>query len=333
MNASSSSSLTKEELERKQLELSNERATIEIKKLKEDLEHESWLERKQLQLINERATIEIEKLKEDSEHEKWRRVNEKNSIGIFLKRQLLAICLSAGVFLLGIILAVAINTFHIGDSAVFIALLLTPLLVYGIASGKIQEFGTPGGWSAKFHEIANAPVVDIPLSQSVQRLEFVEKETPERLSALIAGLKPNVPIALTFQLGKGYDLENAKNYVRTLLLLDNEMAVIIQDDDTKYVAMTEGMTLLLLLNVPVVAEARKFLDAISGKDKSFFNRTNGFHHSSVQKTDTNSEALKLMRDENQGQIVVVDDKTHVVGVVKRNDIVARLVEKLAISGK
>ncbi|MGH7573331.1 MAG: hypothetical protein ACREMK_16030 [Gemmatimonadota bacterium] len=48
---------------------------------------------------------------------------------------------------------VTLDALEISDSATVIALLLLPLLVFGVVSGKIQEFTGPGGWGARFAEL------------------------------------------------------------------------------------------------------------------------------------------------------------------------------------
>lgn len=40
----------------------------------------------------------------------------------------------------------------INDSATTVAILLVPLLVYGVASGRLKELSGPGGWDLKFAE-------------------------------------------------------------------------------------------------------------------------------------------------------------------------------------
>ena len=71
--------------------------------------------------------------------------------------QMQAILVAGGVFVLGLILAVAINRMKLGDSATLITLLLTPLLAYLIASGKLQEFTAPGGWAPSFAKPRRRP--------------------------------------------------------------------------------------------------------------------------------------------------------------------------------
>jgi uncharacterized membrane protein len=70
-------------------------------------------------------------------------------------------------FVIGIVLAEIISFAKMGDSATFIALLLIPLFVYAIASGKVQEFSAPGGWGAKFRDAATEKVRPSPLTDCI----------------------------------------------------------------------------------------------------------------------------------------------------------------------
>src|SRR5260370_8011536 len=77
-----------------------------------------------------------------------------------------AIFIALGALVIGMALAFVINRLKLGDSATFIALLFTPLLLYGVASGKIQEFSAgSSGVSAKFREIPESQ--STPLSQHI----------------------------------------------------------------------------------------------------------------------------------------------------------------------
>jgi hypothetical protein len=57
---------------------------------------------------------------------------------------------------LGIVLVALLHrAVGISDSATIVTLLLIPLLVYGIVSGRLRELGAPGGWNAKFAALEN----------------------------------------------------------------------------------------------------------------------------------------------------------------------------------
>ncbi len=60
-----------------------------------------------------------------------------------------------------------LKKYDFGDSIVLVALLVLPLLTYGVASGKISEITGPGGVSAKFAQVAAATVKPSPLGDKV----------------------------------------------------------------------------------------------------------------------------------------------------------------------
>lgn len=250
--------------------------------------------------------------------------------------QMQAALIACSVFAVGIALAVAIKRMKVGDSATFITLLLTPLLVYGVASGMVQEFTAPGGWGAKFREAAQAnvivtPTALTPLSQAVQQFDIIAKGGLVELQGLGAKLQRNKPIALTFQLGKvGYNADIASRYIEFLLLNDRQMNVLVLDEDGRFVAMTEGTTMLTMLEGQ--RQGQQIMNAISQNMKDYILSLPGFHANTVKASDSNAAALEKMRIENMQSIVVVDNDNRPTGVVKRDDIVARLLEDLATPG-
>jgi len=245
-----------------------------------------------------------------------------------------AVLLAGGAFFLAFAVAFAINRMKVGDSATFIALLLTPLLVYGVASGKIQEFSAPGGWGAKFREAAQAAVtptaLTTPLNEVVQQFDIIEKGGLAELQGLGPRLHKDKPIALSFQLGQqNYDVDTAIKYIEFLMLTDSDMTVLILDSSRHFVAMTEGTTMLTLLR----NQGLPIRNALAGADKEFFVTLPGFHTNNIKATDSNAIALEKMRQQNARSIVLINNEGTPIGVVKRDDIVSRLLEKLATPDK
>ena len=60
---------------------------------------------------------------------------------------------AAVALVVSVLTVMTLDALEISDSATVIALLLLPVLVFGVVSGKIQEFTGPGGWGAKFAEL------------------------------------------------------------------------------------------------------------------------------------------------------------------------------------
>jgi predicted transcriptional regulator len=73
--------------------------------------------------------------------------------------------------------------------------------------------------------------------------------------------------------------------------------------------------------------------ALTGNNKAFIVNLPGFHTNSIKATDSNAVALEKMRQQNARAIVVVDDQGTPTGVVRRDDVVSRLLEKLATPDK
>jgi CBS domain len=242
--------------------------------------------------------------------------------------------LAVVAFLIALGVAALIHKAKIGDSATFIALLLTPMIVYGVASGKLQEFSAPGGWGAKFREAAQAAVtptaISTPLNDVVQQFEIIQKGGLAELQGLGTRLHKDKPIALSFTLNQqGYDVDVATKYIEFLLLTDREMMVLILDSGRHFVAMTEGTTMLTLLK----NQGQQITRALAAGDKNFFVTLPGFHTNSIKASDSNAAALEKMRQQNARAIVVVDDQNTPTGVVRRDDVVSRLLEKLATPDK
>jgi predicted transcriptional regulator len=83
--------------------------------------------------------------------------------------------------------------------------------------------------------------------------------------------------------------------------------------------------MLTLLRVP----GQQITGALASGNRDFFVNLPGFHTNTIKAADSNATALEKMRAQNARSIVVVDDQGTPAGVVKRDDIVSRLLEKLA----
>ena len=84
----------------------------------------------------------------------------------------------------GIALAVLFKALGVDLGVTFAILMLSPVLLYLIASGSISEFSGPGGFGAKFRDIAAAPV---KTAATIESLEFVSKENQQALITRRAG--------------------------------------------------------------------------------------------------------------------------------------------------
>ena len=93
--------------------------------------------------------------------------------------------------------------------------------------------------------------------------------------------------------------------------------------------MTEGTTMLTLLR----NQGQPIRNALAGANKELFVTLPGFHTNNIKATDSNAIALEKMRQQNARSIVLINNEGTPIGVVKRDDIVSRLLEKLATPDK
>jgi len=245
-----------------------------------------------------------------------------------------AIFIALGALVIGMALAFVINRLKLGDSATFIALLFTPLLLYGVASGKIQEFSAgSSGVSAKFREIAESKVT--PVSEQIHPVEpeIIEKGSTAALLSTAQRLPRNKPAALSLQLGRSnyYSVAATTQYIEALTRVDSDLTVLIVDHDGKFVASAEAATALGYLKDPI--QGQRLIDAIGSADTNYLKTLPGLVFESLSEKTTNSDALQRMRELNTKTMVVVDESGKPRGIVKRTDIVAHLLESLAMPSK
>lgn len=240
-----------------------------------------------------------------------------------------AIIVAVGILLLGLVLAYAIKRLELGDSVTLIALLLIPLIAYGVASGDIREFTAPGGWGAKFRETASNKIEPVSVDLSIDEAQFVAKGSLVKLMNVGENLEPGKPVALTLQLGRGdyYVPDVIAEYIRVLSGNDANLTVIIVHQDGTYFAFADGKYLLNILQ----SEDRRalFMRALRTADGSGFEALTGVSKYKIGTDATNSEALKIMQEQNTSKLVAVSNDNRPIGLVLRDRIIAQLLVKLS----
>ncbi len=90
----------------------------------------------------------------------------------------------------------------IQDAPIIITLLILPLLVYGVVSGRIRELHAPGGWLAKFDTSANTGIQSdiLPIEPILVQKDFVEhsietlRKRPNALKLILQDGAVDLPI-------------------------------------------------------------------------------------------------------------------------------------------
>ena len=244
-----------------------------------------------------------------------------------------ALLIAATVLIVGLLLAYGIKRFSLGDSVTLIALMIIPLLSYGVVSGDISEFTAPGGWGAKFREEANRTIDPVPITTSVVEGEFVAKGDYVQLENVDKKLIPGKPVTMTLQLGRSgyYQPPVIAKYIEVLSQHDPEMSVVVIDPAGKFVAAAKGDVVLRLLKDP--EQTSRFMSALDGSAPDAILGIGGFSDKSIPDTASNVEALQKMQAENTARLVAVTPAGIPEGVVLRDMIVTRLLVELAPEDK
>jgi hypothetical protein len=234
------------------------------------------------------------------------------------------------VLIVGVFLSAIVTKVMAADSATFIALLVMAVIAYGVMSGKIQEFSAPGGWAAKFQQVAREKVKPATLTDCIQNIQVVQKGGMQALRAAGQQIEQGKPVALTLKLGqRNYSAAALKPYIETLQEADREMIVLFLDEDGKLVASADADTILNVLRKP--GNGQQLIRAIAESSVARIRSFPGFHWEVITSDKSNAEALQMMRETNTKTMIVVDSQNRPIGVVKRDHIIARLLVELAHS--
>jgi len=222
------------------------------------------------------------------------------------------------------------------DGAIFIAVLLVPVIVYALVSGRLAEFSGPGGWGAKFRTAATDQVEASAILENVEGLQEVEKGGLSELKRIVRNLDPNLPNALLLRVGRsGYYRPKAiVTYLNSLLTVGPSTYVVFVDNETRrFIASTNASQVLSLLESR--RDAGDFMSELEGSaSPESFQDYDFLVRQSLSVNDTNADALQKFLDTNADALVVVsEDSKKPIGVVDRNRLITKLMVKLAGGAK
>jgi hypothetical protein len=241
----------------------------------------------------------------------------------------------AGVLALGlcIVLLFALDRgFSNVDSVIFVSLLLFPLIIYLLLSGRLQEFSGPGGWGAKFRDLAGAPVEKGKIVEDTVALQTVRKGGLDNLERLISTLDPKLPNALTLRTGGSrYTPQALTKYLQQLMAVGpSSYVVFVNGQQGKFIGSANASQVISLLQDPDAARA--FVSTLRREDHA--PRLPFLVTKHLTPDDTNASALRKFLDTNADALVVLsEDETRPIGVVERDRLLTRLMVKLASEGR
>jgi hypothetical protein len=256
-------------------------------------------------------------------------------------KEIRAIWLSVLFLFLGCIVAWIIKSvLKIEGDAVFVSLLLIPLLVYAIISGKLEELKGPGGLEAKFAKAASESVsiASEEIKPSVEEMQMVSKESVKFLERKQREIDETKPIVMLMKLGKTseddysqserdyYGRQAVLQYLEALSKFRNFKFIVFVDINQRFLAYMPSWALKGLLSEPELGG--RFIRAVNQGRKSELFRYPGLVREAIRTQSTNAEALREMMRQNLEALIVTDENDRLAGVVEREQVLSRMMLSL-----
>jgi hypothetical protein len=223
--------------------------------------------------------------------------------------------------------------FGVTEAPILIALLVCPLLVYGVASGRITEFSAPGGWAAKF---AQEPIGQGSLTSSP--IDFEKAlEIPKAGLAKTLGdiheIRENKPVVLTVTLpaipGPHFSSAAFGSALKSLSEFPNFRFVAFLSSDGRLISYIPGWQLKPAMNENS-GEGEQLIGAVNRGDEQAVRNYSGMLTKTVTPLTSNAAALEAMEEAKTDAIAVVEPADgKLLGVVARTQILSRMLLALA----
>ena len=238
-----------------------------------------------------------------------------------------------GVVLSLLIIGIAKEGLKVSDQSVLIALVLVPLLIYGIVSGRLTEFKGPGGWGASFHAVA----VDSVSFSKVDAVQpaIIDKENPNITLNKIHSVSAGLPVVLTLALGHSYLPDALETVVEKTSKHDEFVFVVflnIQGEAVCYIPVRRLRAQMErhALTLPKMSNAMDILiQAVQTGNIAALKRYSGMVHKMLKEATSNTAALEAMQKLGLDAMVVVDEDNNLLGVAERKRIIDQMVVALA----
>lgn len=252
-------------------------------------------------------------------------MNEANKKSIGEKG---AIVISILFLLLGVFVVwLAKNIADIEGDAIYITLILIPILVYVIISGRLRELKGPGGLEARFSEAASQDIKPSyeTVEPSVEEMQILAKGGLRELQHKKFDIDESRPIVMTMILGKGgyYDWQAVTQYMNFLSQYSNFKFVVFLDGKNQFVAYMPSWAFIGLIKLPELAD--EFIEIINDGCIKDLYRYPGVVKDTISTKSTNIVALQQMMIENLEALVVIDEERHLKGVLEREQVISKII--------
>jgi hypothetical protein len=218
-----------------------------------------------------------------------------------------------------------------GD-AVFVALLVMPILIYAIISGRLTELRGPGGVGATFNMVVTAAVSETVkqdlVSVDQQGVQMVGKGDLSRLDKKIQEINEVDPVVLTLTLGAGhYTLEALHQYMDALSRSRNFKLVVFLTKDKGFLAYMPAWAAKTVLDTPNMGA--DFVRVINDGDPNKLFQYPSVVRKTLSTRSTHAEALREMLEKNVEALVVTDETNQLKGIAEREQLLSRMMLALA----
>lgn len=231
----------------------------------------------------------------------------------------------------------------ITEASIQIAVLILAVLVYGVVSGRLTEFTGPGGWGAKFHEVAASPINADKLDLTDAEMQNIPKMGLQQIEQKIQSIAPGKPIVLSLTVGRSYyNADTLRDSIRALTRFPSFRFILFLTQEGTLVSYIPCQTLLgiltqsstIMLAAPPqpgqpVGPGADLVNAVNTGDWTFVKNYVGMITKTIPDTATNWEALEAMESVGLDAIVVVDANGRPLGVAERGRITSRMLAALA----
>ncbi|RPJ49565.1 MAG: hypothetical protein EHM21_06770 [Chloroflexi bacterium] len=223
-----------------------------------------------------------------------------------------------------------------GD-AVLVFLLLTPLIVYLVLTGRLAGLKGPGGLEATFASLAEAPAMNLAapkVEMIAASFAYIDaamssaQKTPEQeLETLHSKLDELPPVILKVysKRNPAYKRDELTHVVENLLFYQTFKMVCIIDCKERFLAFLPSWAFYRIL---IGAEGERFLRIVNEGEIEELWDFPGMQQTYVRAGTDIVQALKVMHENRLDSILVLDDKKRVVNVIERDQVVSKLLMKM-----
>jgi hypothetical protein len=206
----------------------------------------------------------------------------------------------------------------------FVAVLLTPVLIYFVATGQLASLKGPADLELRFAQVAksNVRAASEALTVSSDQMLLVAKGNQGELRRLRAELPDDRPIVMTMVLGAQgrYVRQDVMRYLSVLLTYRNFKFIALAAEDGTFVGYMSPWALKNLMEAENLGE--EFLEAINAARRQRLIEYPGVITRTVSTQATNARALREMMERRLEALIVLDEAQRIAGVVERDQLMA-----------